>query len=483
MTDDPRPGRQLELDALTPAEAAVATRLRDFGDMAVRPFDAVGVAALATAGPSNGRARLGGTLRFPFVSSRAAWVFIAVLLVIVIATIVVAGSTRVHPSIVEVPPIPPTAAPSDLAVGPTASASPSATPSVRSAVPSVSPGETDGNSAGLIYLQGTTVIAADLDGGHPRTIASDAHPPSLADSTPDFDALAVSPDGSVVAYDGPGSVELATISGQHVGTIGVGSQSRADRIGVTWAPDSRRLAVYRDSEPGRLAIVRSNGKETGTIPLPDGFVAGRQGPPLLAWSPDGRWIAISGCVELCSGVSSGLTQDDIMLVAADGSGWHWLNDRTVRLDPLPVGGSDAWADWSLDSRLAVSRDCFPQDVWCDEGLYPKLQITGPDGVGGEQVSNEGALGHVSWSPDGQRVAIASWTPGGPWLVIAEPDGSFTSVGGISGVHGPGQIHWAPDGDSIVVSGNRSLWSVPLGGGPAVEIAQDVEEWFAVGPPD
>ncbi len=358
----------------------------------------------------------------------------------------------------------------DASPKPSASVAPSARPSDAGR----------GIGGGLVYLQRTTVIAADPDGAHPRVLASDVHLPSIADSTPDFDALEVSPDGNVIAYDGPGSVELVTTSGRHVGTIGVESPSRADRMGVTWAPDSQRLAVYRDVQPDRLAIVRPDGKETGSIRLPDGFVAGRQGPPWLAWSPDGRWIGITGCVELCPGVSEGLTQDDILLVAADGSGWHWLNDRTARLDPLPVGGNDAWADWSQDSRLAVSRVCNLRDPWCDEASYPKLQITGPDDGGGQQVHVDGP-GHVAWSPDGQRVAIAFWGPGGPSLSIAEPDGSFNSVGGISAVHGPGAIHWGQDGNSILVSGNRSIWSVPLTGEPASEIVQNAEEWFAVGP--
>jgi len=359
---------------------------------------------------------------------------------------------------------------------PDVSATPSPAPSA-----SPSPPTPPGSPAGLVYLHGHDVMAAGLDGSDPRTLATDARPPSDADAVPDFDPLALSPDGMTVAYVGPDGVDLVSSSGRHVDSISGGATARGDRIAMAWASDSQRLAVYRDSEPDRISIIRTDGHELAAAPLPSDFVAGSLSTPSFSWSPDGRWFAISGCSDLCQSGPGHQEMDEILLVAADGSGSHWLNDRTVSLDPLPVGGEDAWADWSIDSRLAVSRDCQPGDIWCSESDYPALQITGPDGVGGRQVHADRGLGRVAWSPDGRRIAIASWTPGGPSLVIAEPDGSFTSVGGVGGVHGPGNVGWAPDGASILISGGGSLWSVPLDGGPARELVTGVDEWFAVGP--
>ena len=64
MTDERRSERAPELSDLSPADAAIAARIRDFGDTAVRPFDAVGIATLATAGAGAGLGRLRGSVRF-----------------------------------------------------------------------------------------------------------------------------------------------------------------------------------------------------------------------------------------------------------------------------------------------------------------------------------------------------------------------------------------------------------------------------------
>jgi TolB protein len=96
--------------------------------------------------------------------------------------------------------------------------------------------------------------------------------------------------------------------------------------GLTWSPDGRWIAFAPSgSDVPTIAIVRPDGSETRSIPIPD---VERASSP--AWSPDGAWIAFAG-------VQSG--ESGIFAVSINGS-------AVVRLtsNPLPGwDGSPAWA--------------------------------------------------------------------------------------------------------------------------------------------
>lgn len=171
--------------------------------------------------------------------------------------------------------------------------------------------------------------------------------------------------------------------------------------------------------------------------------------PRVRWSPDGRWIALS------EGTAMGVA-------AADGSSFHpvhllhpeWKSDSSHILHTSydPPGGI-----WVFDPR--TNSQSKLSDVDADYAVYSpdaqsvayadgsRLGLMNADGTG-HRTLVDGRAADLAWSPDGAKIAYASWEPSelahsdyytGLHLVKADGSGHVELVTGFA--HHPA---WQPD---------------------------------------
>ena len=160
--------------------------------------------------------------------------------------------------------------------------------------------------------------------------SDDALPParvSVLTSFPGIEARPTfSPDGNQVAFSWDGETQ----DNADIYVVIVGSDSRlrvttdpARDISPAWKPDGSQIAFARQ-ERGRAVIYvasplgQSEQKLAEFSVLPVEFVDGIDGAasapsldPLLSWSPDGRWLAVSRVTAA--------SEQGIFLLAHDGS--------------------------------------------------------------------------------------------------------------------------------------------------------------------
>jgi Tol biopolymer transport system component len=290
------------------------------------------------------------------------------------------------------------------------------------------------------------VAPGDVDGGQ-------IHPFAFA---PSRRALAYSGDGPLGA-----ELVLSAPDGRTLGSRAFDDPNTATWF--SWAPEGDQLVISQTADRPELAIVGLDGHVMRTLALPEGFTWGWL-PDLGSWSPDGRWIAVLGCIQPCD------IKDDptVMLVAADGSGWQWLTSAPAKLGYLV---REAWAP---DGRLVLGNS------------GPGVTIA-PPGWTQRPIS---LPGRGPWSPDGSQMAVA-----GNGIAIVGPDGTtrlvridrapISPTPGNDTPEGITVVGWSADGRDLLFVGQadaspvRSLYAVdPQGGTPRLLIA-GLDEGFDV----
>jgi Tol biopolymer transport system component len=193
---------------------------------------------------------------------------------------------------------------------------------------------------------------------------------------------------------------------------------------ASWSPDGERLAFVRGHLAGPLF---GRSKMSVYVAPSDGGAARRlafcglcaePSGGLLAWSPNGRWIAFSR-----DDGHRGI--DSLWVVAAAGGPPHHLT-RCRRC-------SDGAATWSPNGQLLLfSRG------WNSERLYTVHR----DGSGLKKIANGT---DPQWSPDGRRIAFDNRDG----IVVANADGSDAHLLVIEkGGTGPGVPSWSPNGRKL-----------------------------------
>ena len=210
-----------------------------------------------------------------------------------------------------------------------------------------------------------------------------------------------------------------------------------------WSPDGQRIAYLSELPytPGvewerAIYVVEKDG--TRPMKLSAGFQLQLEKP---VWAPSGQELYFSG--------------EDRLAVAGSGYNLYAVNVEDGELRALTsLPGDEVGAQWSPEgSRLAYLW--FPRGFRWEMSESAAIRImdeTGRDQVVVEDFVN---IGHLSWSPDGKRLAFWATLPGdcpaGTCAEVFVIDPADTTIECLTGKYELGridQIAWSPDGERI-----------------------------------
>ena len=275
---------------------------------------------------------------------------------------------------------------------------------------------------GLVAV-GVTVIAAKLSSAWPRM---ERRPlqftrRQLTYSPGPERMPSLSPDGARVAYQWKGDVYVRHLGAAAQEPIPI-TQSQEIEWNPVWSPDGTKLAFLRIMARGpiraQLILVPPIAGATETV-LGEHFQRGSAGS--IAWSPDGKFIALN-----CQMEPESHRPSQICIYSLETGKYHALTSPRNR-------AGDWWPVFSPDGRSiaynAVNSGLYVLPVSSD------MRPQGPPvAIGGDWYYPV----PVGWSPDGEEILVASrmWTgEEGLWRVAPKVDaeprlerlGSFASA--------------------------------------------------------
>jgi Tol biopolymer transport system component len=251
-----------------------------------------------------------------------------------------------------------------------------------------------------------------------------------------------------VAVNTQAGVDLASTTTTPVGYLG-GVGTGNGPYSVAWSPDGRFLAVVNDGA-ATLQVYRLNASSVppmpGTTepPTPVGGTATTGTNPFcVAWSPDGRFLAVAN--EGSTGPAG------LQVYRFNGS------STPTSLGTATTGNSPQSVAWSPDGRfLAVANE----DTLGSNGLqvYRFNGSNAPTSLG---TATTGTYPwSVAWSPDGRFLAVAN--EGSPTTGLQvyrfNGGGAPTSLGTATTGNAPFSVAWSPDGRflAVVNEGSNTL---------------------------
>ncbi|MBI5032546.1 MAG: PD40 domain-containing protein [Chloroflexi bacterium] len=213
----------------------------------------------------------------------------------------------------------------------------------------------------------------------------------------------------------------------------------------SFSPDGNKIAYYQWSD----GIFVANADGTNPIKVLGDGVTG-----YIAWSHDGRWIALSARPARTGNIF-------VDAVPPDGSA---VKDNSMRRN-IVVGESP---DWSPDDTQVVFHTC--RDSAC--GIY-KVG-SGGGGTAIPIVTDDGGL--PAWSPDGKTVLYQKDADGAKQLFVINADGSGKkqlTTGAAMHV----SANWSADGNFIFYrtpeDGQWGIWRMNADGTGKIKIAGDM----------
>ena len=296
------------------------------------------------------------------------------------------------------------------------------------------------------------------------------------------DVVAFAPQGAAYSLSniGDGTVTVVSSDGAKRNVrapLGPQSSEAYVETSLAWSPDGRRLAVKRCSVA-----------PTSDCLAPEFVVVGADGrslqrlPAMPSWSPDGQLLAVSTVNgDLLVGSSDGTNLHSIgrfpmpsswsptgtqFAFIRDGDVWIANADGTGERNASHFGFGGAFdAVWSPDGRfVAVIQESRLLIVRLDTGDLV------PIALGQDRASIYG----LSWSPDSARLAVEVGPGESPATLIVRSD-DWTAVA-LKGA-GIQSISWSPNGQFIALldtsekpglidvangdgSGRRTIWQGP-----------------------
>jgi Tol biopolymer transport system component len=380
---------------------------------------------------------------------------------------------------------------------------------------------------------GTALAIVDAEGSGARTLDIGPAKDVRIVSMPEW-----SPDGKLIAFvdDGEGTVRFVSPDDKAAPLPAVAAQP----IGLSWSPDSTRLAFDRYVE------TKDGGRSVGVVlDLATGreavFTGEQHGARSPTWSPEGDQVAFISVSKRATGTSTTTTShscggedfvSQLWVMSPEGTKAHQLvegeyygqpswarSPETVEASPAetepeqqplpapaadtapeplplpaPAPREDAAPDVAKPSPVSTKR---PAPSAANDGLIAvrgsdALYLTNPDSGSTRKIPDTSDMVAPAWSPDAKLLAVervgkgesSIWTirPDGtdPQLVL--PDASLPS--------------WSPAGDRIYAVRNECagpcepedeaanvLFSVRPDGQDVrkVEAGEDVDREFAWAP--
>jgi TolB protein len=222
-----------------------------------------------------------------------------------------------------------------------------------------------------------------------------------------------------------------------VGTDGRGAHRLLPFVprALAWSPDGRRLALVGGRKPGSgLRVASASG--VGMRDLPPQDVNYADAP---VWSPDSRWIAISFA-------PNGSELPDLLLVAADGSSSRVLTVRIRR----PWGtnyGSPSWRPIGATPARLGGRPVAPLPT---ERLSATTFEPGTGTI--RELAADGALAAIAVSaPPRVCGGVESWEPAQKRFVRLDREGCADEGSQYEPAHG------------LAVAGRHVAWLAVNGG--------------------
>ena len=189
------------------------------------------------------------------------------------------------------------------------------------------------------------------------------------------------------------------------------------------APDGTRIAFVRR---GYLSVLDVATRQVKRVLEPDGYTDG-----FPAWSPDGRWLAVTRADD----ANAGCMVND---TACDARVWVVSPDGQTRRDL----GSGQHPTWTPDGRIVFGRIGIGCEGTNDTSCEAPLYVMNADGSGVRPLGLTGSFPKVS--PDGKQLVFEHGDKTNVDIWVANIDGSSARAITAAPMW-DGQPAWTPDG--------------------------------------
>jgi serine/threonine protein kinase/Tol biopolymer transport system component len=274
-----------------------------------------------------------------------------------------------------------------------------------------------------------------------------------------FSGVSFSRDGNFLYYSYYPSGEVFGNLYQ-VPVLGGGARRVVDDVdgGISFDPDGKRLAFVRAIPQSReTAVIIANADGTNLKTLATRRAPRRYNVQSVAWSPDGRAIAVPARRE------DTLLADVVLVDSTNGS--------------ETIIGSRAWRDVTHVAWLPDGKSLLINAQ--DSGGESTSQIWLMSVPGGEvrRVTNDlSSYSGLSVTPDGKLFAsVRNELRARIWIVGHDGGGPKPITIGATADDGVQGLSWAPDGRLVFVSaaaGNADIWSMAADGRSRVQLTSN-----------